>query len=256
MSIGGYLAPDQVALGRLVLRPSSPGQDYCPYAPVSLEESDVSKRSFASIEMLLGQHSDSRYRLNLTRMLSGGKTRSHKTADYMQSSKATVYQLLNSELYFEKLTQDEKTRKWLERFLSRTDVYLVVGLHTIESAEVNAASTSVHQNDISAHIPVTQVATAAGVPLRNALDVQMSAESTKGNDTAASFVAPGERIVRVEYRKIRFRRFYSRDANHAQLQSASRWKTYTTSRGTAGPDGVEVGLEELNIYYDVEDKRA
>ncbi|KAM5345858.1 hypothetical protein ACJ41O_011719 [Fusarium nematophilum] len=254
MSIEGYLAPDQVTLGRLVLRPASPGQDYCPYSPVSLADSDISIRPFASISQLLSQHSDSRYRLNLTRLLSGGKTHSDKTAAYMQSSKATVYQLLNSGLFFEKLTKDEKTRVWLERFLSRTDVYLVVGLHTIEGAEVNAASTSVHQHDISAQIPVTQVATAAGVPLRSALDVQMSAETTKGTDTAASFVAPGERIVRVEYRKIRFRRFYSRDTNSAQLESGSRWKTYATSRSTAGPDGVEVSLEALDVHYDVEDK--
>jgi hypothetical protein len=254
MSIEGYLAPDQVALGRLVLHPASPGQDYCPYAPVPLQDSDVSIRQFESISQLLSQHGDSRYRLNLTRLLSGGKTHSSNTADYMLSSKATVYQLLNSGLFFEKLTQDEKTRAWLERFLSRTDAYLVVGLHTVEGAQVNAASTSVHQHDISARIPATQVAAAAGVPLGGAVDIQISAGKTKGTDTTASFVAVGERIVRVEYRKIRFRRFYSRDAGLAFLESGSRWKTYATSRTSAGPDGVEVSLEESDVSYDVEDK--
>jgi hypothetical protein len=172
----------------------------------------------------------------------------------MQSFQATVYQLLNSGLFFEKLTKDEKTRVWLERFLSRRDVYLVVGLHTIEGAQVNAASMSAHQHDISAQIPVTQVAAAAGVPLGNALDIQISAGNTKGTDTAASFVAVGERTVRVEYRKIQFRRFYSRDSGSACLESGSRWKTYATSRTSDGPDGVEVSLEESDVSYDVEDK--
>jgi hypothetical protein len=249
MSIKGFLAPEQVALGRLILRTASPGQDFCPFSPVSLTSDDISAQPFESVSQLLSRYSDARYRLDLTRLLSAGSTASTRTIDAINTTKATTYQLLNSGLFFEKLTKDDQIRKWLEPLLRRMDVYLVVGLHTIESAHVNAGSDSGRKGDASVQVPTAQVAAAAGPPMlsENPLDVRLKALKAKGIETAASFVAPGERIVKVEYRKLRLRTFRSCDVDSAFLESGSRWKTYAASRDAVGPDMVEVHLEEGSI---------
>jgi hypothetical protein len=256
MSIKGFLAPEQVALGRLVLQTASPGQDFCPFSPVPLTRDDISAQPFESVSQLLGQYSDARYRLSLTRLLSAGSTASTRTIDVINTTKATTYQLLNSGLFFEKLTKDDQTRKWLERFLRRMDVYLVVGLHTIESAHVNAGSNSAQHADASVQIPTAQITAAAGAPMlsKSPLDIRLKVLKAKGIETAACFVAPGERIVKVEYRKLRFRAFRSFDVDSVFLETGSRWKTYAASRDAAGPDAVEVDLEEGSIsnYVEVE----
>lgn len=89
---------------------------------------------------------------------------------------------------------------------------------------------------------------------KSPLDIRLKVLEAKGIETAACFVAPGERIVKVEYRKLRFRTFRSSDVDSAFLESRSRWKTYAASRDAAGPDAVEVDLEEGSIsnYVEVE----
>lgn len=251
MSIKGYLAPKQVALGRLVLRTESPGQDYCPDAPVALS-SEIAFREFECVSKLLDRYSDSRYRISLTRLFSAGSTASNNSADWMQSARATTYQLLNSGAFFEKITKDQNPQEWLERFLRRGPVYLVVGLHTVESVSINASSNSTQKKDLCVQVPVTEIAVAVGVPWipGNPLDIRMNAMKATQIETAASFVAPGERIVKVEYRKLLFHTFRSCDVGSAYLERGSRWKTYTTSRKVVGPDAVEVNLgEDVDVDY-------
>lgn len=86
------------------------------------------------------------------------------------------------------------------------------------------------------------------------LDIRLKVLKGKSIETATSFIVPSERIVKIKYRKLKFRTFRNADVNSFFLESGSRWKMYAASRDIAGPDAVKVNLEEGSIssYAEVE----
>lgn len=67
------------------------------------------------------------------------------------------------------------------------------------------------------------------------------------------FVAQGEQIIAVQYRKVRFRLFSSKSVHKATLGKETRWERYTRYLQSDGEDMVEV---ELEYYLPLEGVRA
>src|SRR5437868_5104812 len=55
----------------------------------------------------------------------------------INNQNAITYQLPNSTTCFEKICAHIETRKWLEKYLAKGTVSMVVGLHTVRDASVN-----------------------------------------------------------------------------------------------------------------------
>jgi hypothetical protein len=69
-------------------------------------------------------------------------------------------------------------------------------------------------------------------------------------------VAIGEQICAVQYRKVRFKWFSSRDLDTAALDKETRWKVYWNERGeeTGTNDVVEVNLQDALELEDEHEK--
>ena len=55
----------------------------------------------------------------------------------INNQNAITYQLPNSTTCFEKICAHIETRKWLEKYLAKGTVSMVIGLHTVRDASVN-----------------------------------------------------------------------------------------------------------------------
>ena len=107
-------------------------------------------------------------------------------------------------------------------------------------------------------LPVTEVALAATgvmVPLGDIADPRVAGNNIKKQGIQRQFVADGEQICAVQYRKVRFKWFSSRDLDAALLEKDTRWKMCWNIRGQeiGTNDVVEVDLhDELEIEGDRE----
>jgi nucleoside phosphorylase len=216
----GYLTREQLALGRLVLNVKFPGQDFCPYPP-GITEADIAKNPFGRIRELVTRRPSSKFETKLNQLFSIFAKR-NVSFDDINIEKAMTYQLLNSEACFEKMCGNDDTKKWLEKYLKRGTICMVVGLHTISDAAVslNVSETSLQHTESS-----------------------NSSSTGSSFFTVASFVAPDERIIAVQYRKIQFEPFSSKRVDQAYLQKSSRWKLYGVDRDDRENDAVEADLK-------------
>ena len=111
--ISGYLTRKQVDLGRLVLDIKNPGQNFCPHSPLKLTNNDFAKNDFRHVHEILLQDQRSLFRATLTKFLSVFMQNNNASFDDIETHLASTYQLLNSDAWFEKLCQDENTKRWL-----------------------------------------------------------------------------------------------------------------------------------------------
>jgi hypothetical protein len=147
--------------------------------------------------------------------------------DNINTRHATMYQLLNSTECFKRSCANQDTRKWLEKYLVKGVVSMVVGLHTVRDAAVNLC------REAAAQLPTDTLPAGSGWVIF-------------GRDSVsdASFIVPDERIVAVQYRKIQFKVFSSKTVDKAFLQQSNCWKFCGIGRGDGIRDGVEATLQE------------
>ena len=215
---GRFLNWDEVALGRLVLNLRKPEQDFCPDTiPVTPEE--ISIFPFQEIKQILKHQSKSQFSKMVTKLISGLSPRNHSIEFVVRRS--IQYTLLNSGSFFNRLVNDEATQRWLESVYRKSYVYLAVSIHSIvEFAPIgNSSSDSV--------------------------------------DTilASRQLSPGDRIIGVQYRRLRFKSFKSA-GNQVPALGNGRWKKYdldNTHRGDED-DSLEVSLDDHVDLDDLEDE--
>jgi hypothetical protein len=250
--MNGYLSPEQVALGRLVVDMKNPGQNFCPHSTLKLGKGDISKNAFDNIHALANTESSNYFRATLSKLLSIFATQSKTSVDKMETEKAFSYQLLNTSDRFESLLDDnEPAKRWLDKILRRTSVYMVVGLHTICDGSIDLNHDSSMEVSGKVHFPGDAVTPGTG----GAADVKLEGGHTGKASTAVSFVASGERIVAVAYQKVTFGMFSSKSVDDAYLQKRTRWISFEAERATTDLDGTEVTLLENTGPEEVKDNR-
>ena len=109
--MGCYLDPAQVALGRLVLNMKNPGQNFCPHAMLNLGEGDVSNAFFSNLKTLSNADSSSHFTASLSKLFSIFDKKSNMTVDDISTKKAIRHQMLNVNLKFESLFDNEEVKK-------------------------------------------------------------------------------------------------------------------------------------------------
>jgi len=257
---GSFLSRKQVTLGRLVLDLQNPGQGFCPYTEIEFKQEDVDKAPFRDIELELDEKNTSRFSLKLTKLFGANSEASRSSSNNLKAKEATRYELLNSpDVLTRILTQSRETREWLEKVHKYSPVHFAVALITVFDASLNAASEESSKVSLSVTAPLGEVVApgSSTVPLvGDSLDVQTKIAKERGQNQNAKFLAPGDRIAAVQYRRIKFKGYKSENGDGAFLEKGCRWKKYTgtdVDRGE-GEDILEATLEQKPMLDGLEER--
>ncbi|EPE31136.1 hypothetical protein GLAREA_04103 [Glarea lozoyensis ATCC 20868] len=255
--MNGYLDPAQVVLGRLVLDMKNPGQNFCPHGELQLRKDvDFSKAPFSNLKSLANAESPSHFKGALSKILNVFAERSRTSVDDISTSAATRYQLLNVNIQFESIFNNDEGKKWLEKvILTGSEVYMVVGLHTLQDASIglDCAASSEAGATLQAPIADSLLPGASAIP-GAALDAKFEGGVNSKSSLGASFVAPGERIIAVQYQRVKFQMSSSKSPKgiaDAILDKKTVWKSFGSARGGADLDTFEATLVEKMTEDDI-----
>ncbi|KAF8541803.1 hypothetical protein BDD12DRAFT_803398 [Trichophaea hybrida] len=128
------------------------------------------------------------------------------------------------------MCQTNSARGWLEhaiRIRKNRDVYLVVGINTLTDAKVMQIQQQSKTSKGDVEIPIRQiVGTWIGVMGKGGIGI--GGCRTFDCRKAAEFVVPGQQVYAVQYRRVEFVWYSSRDINKAFLEDGNCWKVYVS----------------------------
>lgn len=221
----GLLAKDSVNLARLVLDIRSPEQDYFEEQNTTRPE-DIVVNQQNDISQILERTHGSKFHGFLSSILSASFSKTSETRVHIDSVSRTTYSIKNSSDVFERMCELESTKRWLEKAICRgRTVYMVSGLVTILDAEVREWVIKGRSTSLDASVPVATAIAAAGFPLPvgDVLDSGGGRSWQKGSRAVTTYFAPGERILAVQYRKVKFDWFFRRKLEEAELDRKNVW---------------------------------
>jgi len=163
-----------------------------------------------------------------------------------------TYELLNSGTIFtDTLCTDEASQRWMEKYLQSTTIYMVTGILTIYGAEVARTDKGSAQTEGGLDVPLSKLIPASqAFPGSNILDLKFRGKTWDSQKSLVKFVAPDERILAVQYRRVSFKAFASKTVGEAQLQKG-KWKVlgaegYRDSSGNI-KDVIDATLEGVGL---------
>ncbi|SCO78512.1 uncharacterized protein FRV6_02725 [Fusarium oxysporum] len=158
-----------------------------------------------------------------------------------------IYTLDNSDDWFNKAMCLSATRAWIERAIDRgEDIYMIVGFYTAMNASISQTSIVGNSAGGQIQVPVTLSRSAAGVvaPIGNLLDPGVKVNQQGLDGAASQFIAPGELVCALEYRKLCHRRLSSKHVDNSRLSEVRQWSSMERSRDEEDgkDDVIEVEL--------------
>ncbi|KAF3906300.1 hypothetical protein ABW20_dc0103146 [Dactylellina cionopaga] len=215
-----------IALGRFVTNTKSPAEEFYDSNVLANNGDKViitPRHNFREVlRCTLGTSTYS----NLTAIIASHLSKN--TVDYvhLESLSNQTYQLENSTDVFENICADPNARKWLLKMIGRRrSIYMVVGLETILNAEVSCGNLRAKEKGGEITVPVSAaLAGALAIPIAipDVLDVGIGVNKKEDHEVQASFLAPGEMVFAVQYRKLEFSWLSSKDIDKTTLRN-SRW---------------------------------
>ena len=242
---------ESIELGRLVLDPKYPDQDFCqpsfPAGPSdqSLDATnpitpsfnlDVTTQRVENFHEVLQRTQGTRLELSLFNLLSVAPSTPTSFSTTVTATQCVTQHLRNASTYFSAACQQTSVRTWLDKESRRpsSTVYLVCGIKILVDAQVDLERHRETNFGVTASLPATVIASAAGVPapipLDSALDISGSVSLAKQSIEKVGYTAIGEQVFAVQYRKIRFSWFSTQKVDKAYLEKGTRWKSYLTVR--------------------------
>jgi hypothetical protein len=200
-----YLNLDEIKLGELVLNIRDPNEAFCPYFPITLTESDYDCRLFGEVGGSNKDERSSSFSAMLTKLVTLGVHSNKMDEETIRAKQAKTYGLKNHEPYLQRQLKDKKTMDWVLTHRRNKDIYMIIGYHTVVDAKVNNNHWLDKQMEVKATIPASEAALpgSSNTPIGQAMDVGLDAKGSHKRDQAISFLAPGERIIGIKYRKLR-----------------------------------------------------
>jgi|SRR5579859_3863608 len=246
----GFLEKDQVCLGRLVFSINDPGDCFYEAAP-ELAEQDVSAAPFAWPSLDLQKDKNKAFSLQLSKLLTGKVETAASQHDVLLAQNIKRHKLLNSDRIYAKVLADSGAKKWIEDNWRDGPVHFVVGLLTAENAAVATASSQTGAVGAKVTAPLGEaIAPGSSIApvLGSTLDV--AAEASKRFTAAqnAKFLAPGERIIAVQYKRVGVRGWFRKDVDASFLEKPGVWAKqfgFDVVRGT-NEEIIEAVVEECN----------
>jgi hypothetical protein len=252
-----FLDHSEVSLGCLVPNPLEPGQDFCPVKPPVIGEDKINKRYIENVHDLLGADKHIGLRAKITRMFSATARGESRAFNRFVAQRATLYYRTHPSLHFESLCDNDDTKEWIEKVLKRFPIFLVTGFLTMTDAAVDRARQQSGQVRLTAEVSTGDIGSSGVTAVVGEMPDSVGAEVNAGGqfDTHYSFVAPGERIIGVQFRKLIFNRFSSVDIDKTKLKR-NTWVMFLGDRHkgteTSIGDILEANLEESLTVDDLE----
>ena len=249
-----FLDLEEVAIGCLVPDILNPGQDYWPENPTPPPPDQVTTRTVENLRELLSDEKHVGLRTKLTHLFSGDVLHKTESKFELKTSKSTGYFLKQPRSTFLRLCRAEDTKKWIEETLRHSPIFFVVGLVTVTHAKVDRGHSHSKDYKSSAHVPLSSLVS-SGItdilPNANVLDVGGAISLGDKSKGSSSFIAPGERVIGVQYRKVHFHLFSKNKVEEATLKP-NQW-TMFLGGDRAGSDNIlEADLQDSLDREDLE----
>jgi hypothetical protein len=255
-----FLSLKGVALGRLVTDVKNPSQDFWPDANSPLQSDEYDQRPFDGVKNLLSKTGHLGLYTQIARLFSSGGTSEASQTRELTAPQSKVYSLLQPTLHFQRMCKEVGTREWMERTLKHYPIFLVVGLISVTDATVEQGRERSRKLSSSLDAtPVTDFVAQGAAKMLTAVgiggigDAKVVASVDGKTRAVSSFTAPGERVIGVQYRKIKFRLFSSNKVDTSFLENnPNRW-VMLFGGDRAGVDNIlEAELEEAMDIDDLE----
>ena len=120
-------------------------------------------------------------------------------------------------------------------------MYLVCGFKVLTDANVSLTRTNGANFEASVNVPSALVTGAVGIPVPG-LDVRTAASVSSETTEKTDYMAVGEQVFAVQYRKVSFSWLARSKVDQVYLAKGSRWITYVQAR-TGDTDGDEDVIE-------------
>jgi hypothetical protein len=242
-----FLPQSAIKLGRFVTNIDEPHRDYHDPSPC---------KDFGVIEKIethydgtdtLGGHRN--FGSELTAFLSSSISSRTKASIRITANLVKTYYLDNNGEWFRDAVRSEDVRKWIERTIDEgEDIYVVVGYHTALDARIVEQSREQKGLDGKLVMPISTALATSGVfvPFGDLADPGLAGSGGRAENRQRQFVAQGEQIIAVQYRRVRFRFFSSKGVDKAMLAKEAIWERYDRPRylQSDGEDMVEAALED------------
>ncbi|KAJ5807091.1 hypothetical protein N7474_010683 [Penicillium riverlandense] len=242
-----FLPPSAIKLGRFVTNIDEPHRDYLdPIPGESLSVIEKVETQYDSADSLGVRR---KFGSQLTAFLSSSVSSRTNASIHINTEQVKTYYLDNNGQWFRDTVKSEDVRKWIERTIDEgEDIYVVIGYHTVLDARIAEQSRGQKLLDGNLAVPVSSMLLASGVvvPFGDLVDPKLSGSSGRVKDLQRHFVAQGEQIIAVQYRKVRFRFLSSKSVDNATLAKEARWERHDRPRYLQSDmeDMVEVALDD------------
>jgi hypothetical protein len=241
---------EHVSLGRLVLNPAAPHQDY--FDPKSVNVSpEVSSSEVENFSRVLQASNNAKLKAFLTDFATTFFESGDKTIERLNACIATEYVLLNSGPWYLRLVQKDEARLFLEQaFNGSSKLYLITGWYTLHEAKIAQSGAKTNNAGMKASAPISQM---TGLPTSNVnVGGEGSITSNQSLDTALQ--APREKIFAVQYRQVVTKWKYRKDVSKSFLEPDNRWVQLFTTRSQGDDDDEHDILYEASLTNDSEEE--
>lgn len=221
--------------GSLTTNPAYPHQGYFdPSLTPSHPELTVKSGELKNFEEVRGSLHYGKLQAIFTQLatlsLSSGATEQAKLSVSLIKS----YGVDNSDAWFDTICGITETRQWMEKEIMKgKNIYLVVGCMTFNDTQVHHTGKEQKQMSVTAADPNSGMG--AGAILEY------------GRDGQRHYEAPGERILAVQYRKVKFNFFATKDVDGAFLEPNNRWEQIGKFKAAGMQDGIEARLTDESL---------
>lgn len=255
-----FLPLSAIKLGRFVTSIDEPHRDY--HDPRLDKDLNILEKVASQYEGADSLRAQRNFASELTAFLSSTLSNCTNASIHINTKQVKTYYLDNHGEWFRDIVRLEDVRKWIERTIDEgEDIYVVIGYHTVLDARIAEHSREQKLLDGNLAIPFSSALLASGVvvPFGELTDPRLAGSSGQAEDSQRQFVAQGEQIIAVQYRKVRFRFFSSKSVDSATLAKETRWERYDRPRYLQSDmeDMIEVALDDdLSLKGDREKRLA
>ena len=242
-----FLPLSAVKLGRFVISLDDPHQDF--HDPLRDSGPEVAERVQTQYDSTRRSVKHQNVASQLTTFLSSSFSKRLKVSIRITADQAKTYYLNNAGQWFRDAVQSKETQKWIERTIDEgEDIYVVVAYHTLFDARIieQLGEQSAASGNLVTPVPTALTAPGMVIPFTNIADPGLSGFRDHIEDEQRRFIAPGEQVYAVQYRKVRWRWFTSNKVDEMTLAKKAWWERYDRPRylESESEDMIEVELED------------
>jgi hypothetical protein len=216
-------------LGSLIIDRSHPTQNV--YAPIDIQLEDaptdtVLKCPLNNYKTLVRTYSRTVLRPHLA-VLGWDFTREQPDVEVqIEALEGFTYELRNPLQWFNALIEQPGSREWLQTMDRRaSDIFLVTGCRSFRDASVTLHRKHQKTNGFNAIVGTGMVTTGQ--------EVGIQAEQKTLHQQNEQYVAPGEQVFAIQYKKLKFKTFSRDGVRQASIGLSTLWEDVLVHHGGA-----------------------